>query len=105
MIRRSWLARMHAAGAGPGELAALERLTATAGQQPQQQQPNIVPLLEAVADETFLYLVFPFAEGGELFERVHSVYPDGMPQGEAAGCFAQMVAGLLHLKRRGMTHG
>jgi hypothetical protein len=99
MIRRSWLRRMHAAGTGPGELVALERSS-------HAPHPHVIPLIDACVDADFLYLVFPFAEGGELFARVVSAsHAEGMPEWEAAGCFAQVVAGLLHLKRLGLTHG
>lgn len=100
MIRRSWLRRMLRDGTGPGELAALERLSTAPA------HPNVVPLIEAVADEHFLYLVFPFCEGGEMFELVAAAGVEGgMAEGEARACFAQVVAGLLHLKGLGMTHG
>ena len=87
-------------GAGPGELAALQHLCNYT-----PQHPNVVPLLEAVADASFLYLVFPYAEGGELFDRLRTGYPDGLPEAEARACFAQVVAGLGHLKAAGLTHG
>lgn len=102
MIRRSWLRRMQQDGAGIGELGALQRLIRGEGGRP---HPNVVPLLEALADRAFLYLVFPYAEGGELFQRVRKVYPQGMPEAEARACFAQVVAGLGRLKAAGLTHG
>lgn len=34
----------------------------------EQEHPHVLPLIEALADSTHLYLVFPYADGGELFE-------------------------------------
>lgn len=32
------------------------------------EHPHVLPLIEALADGRHLYLVFPYADGGELFE-------------------------------------
>jgi hypothetical protein len=46
-------------GGGGGGVVAMEEV---------QEHPHVLPLIEALADGTHLYLVFPYADGGELFE-------------------------------------
>lgn len=68
------------------------------------EHPNVTPLIEAMVDEEYLYLIMPYGEGGDLF-NVIDAYPNGLDEREAALYFRQIVDGLLHLKRHGLAHG
>ncbi len=63
-----------------------------------------MPVLDALADDTFLYLVFPFASEGDLFNAVAGT-EEGMEEGVARSYFTDVVQGLIYLKMHGMTHG
>ena len=64
----------------------------------------MVPLIEAMADSACVYLIFPYSDGGELFEHV-AARPEGLKEDEARRYFRQITLGLRHLKENGLTHG
>ena len=61
-------------------------------------------MLDALADENCLYLIFPSASGGDLFDAVSGT-EGGMEEGVARSYFTDMVQGLSWLKMNGMAHG
>jgi serine/threonine protein kinase len=63
-----------------------------------------MPMLDALADENYLYLIFPFASGGDLFDAVAGT-EGGMEEGVARSYFTDVVQGLSFLKANGMAHG
>ena len=89
------------AGLPIGELAALWRLGCDSEM---ASHPYVVPLIEAMADKRHMYFVFPHADAGDLFDAV-SATEGGFPELEARRYFRQIVHGLLHLKRHGLSHG
>ena len=84
---------------GPvGELSALQILSYSA------EHVHVVPLIEAMEDQDYLYLIMPYADGGELFHLIES-HPTGLPEEEVRVYLRQVIEGLLHLKRHGLAHG
>eukprot|EP00624_Nannochloropsis_granulata_P002211 evm.model.NODE_2124_length_31103_cov_30.407709.2 len=69
-----------------------------------EEHPHVVPLIEAMADSACVYLIFPYSDGGELFEHV-AARPEGLKEDEARRYFRQITLGLRHLKENGLTHG
>jgi len=63
-----------------------------------------MPVLDALADDTFLYLFFPYASGGDLFDALAGT-TEGMEEEVARSYFTDVVQGLHFLKINGMTHG
>jgi hypothetical protein len=102
-IELSWVRALSAEepfGGPIGEAKALALLA----QSP--EHPNVMPLLDSFVDEgsDSLYLVMPYADGGELF-ALAAESGTGLPEEEARKYLTQMVAGLLHLKSHGLAHG
>jgi len=64
----------------------------------------VVPLVEAMADSACVYLIFPYSDGGELFEHV-AAHPEGLKEKEARRLFRQITSGLKYLEGRGLSHG
>ena len=97
-ICRTWLhALTTLPGAPVGEVQALYRLQGSG------EHPHVVPLVDMVVDDGFYYLVFPYADGGELFALVAD--QGGLGEAEAKTYFREVVAGLGHLKQHGLAHG
>ena len=68
--------------------------------------PHVIPLIDSFVDtrSDSLYLVMPYADGGELFALVAESVT-GLPPEEACKYLTQIVAGLMHLKDHGLAHG
>jgi serine/threonine protein kinase len=66
---------------------------------------QVCPVVDYLQDATHFYLVMPYLEGGDLFERVSASASAGLPAPEARRYFRQVLSGLLDLKRRGIAHG
>ncbi len=99
----AYMQRYGAAAAAPtsgraiGEVTAHHRLAHAA-------DPAILPLLEAMADERCICMVFPYADGPDAFDAVAAT-PRGLPEAEARRYFIDMALGVLHLKKHGVSHG
>ena len=93
-----------------GELAAHLHLASSSllpgrGDEKVQKGPvGVIPLMEAWADPDYLYLVFPYANGGELFDYV-AQHPHGVGEAKARGIFRGMARALQDLHGRGISHG
>lgn len=72
------------------EMAALQLL------QRQSQHSNVEELEEAMADDTTLYKVTPWYDGGELFDLAP------MPEASAKTVFAQLLDGLKFVHSKGV---
>lgn len=64
--------------------------------------PNVMPLIESCHDSNFVYAVFPFCNGGELYEVVER--RAGVPEPEARHLFRQIVLGVRHIHSVGVSH-
>jgi serine/threonine protein kinase len=92
--------------AARAELRALEAAVVEAGPAGGGRPPPVIQLIEAIHDTQagWLYLVTPYAEGGDLF-RLLQAEGGGLPSG-LVRCYSRQIAtGLLFLKRRGLAHG
>lgn len=66
------------------------------------EHPNVLGCMDAMQDETYLYLVTPLCRGGDLIELL---IKDGhMSEPVARFWFRQIVAGLHHLQSKGICH-
>lgn len=65
---------------------------------------HVIPLLDALADDDCVYLVYPYASGGDLFDFV-TKSEGGLSEETARAFFADMVGGLRYLKSKGLAHG
>ena len=83
-----------------GELEAFCRLASRSS----AEHPNVVPLIEAMVDDDYLYLIMPYCQGGDLFDVIDS-HPFGLEDKTARLYLKQTIHGLLHLKRHGLAHG
>jgi serine/threonine protein kinase len=95
MQRYGAAAAAPSSGRAIGELAAHHRLGA---------HPAVLPLIEAMADERCIYMVFPYADGPDAFDAVAAT-PRGLPEADARRYFVDMALGVLHLKTHGVSHG
>lgn len=96
-------------GRAIGELAAHQRLllpttTAVATSTSLAPDTHVLPLLDVLADPTHIYMVFPYADGPDLFDAVAATRR-GLPEQEARRYFVDMAMGVLFLKRHGVSHG
>ena len=67
--------------------------------------PNVITLLDCMQDLSYIYLVLPYLEGGDLFSLVEASGAKGLPEHEAASYFRQMCEGLLYMKQTsGIAH-
>lgn len=99
----SWVNALHAEEARGGPLGDVKAF-AILGRSP--PHPHVIPLIDSfVAPSTdSIYLVMPYADGGELFALVAESVT-GLPPEEACKYLTQIVAGLMHLKDHGLAHG
>jgi len=63
---------------------------------------NVLPLNYIYTDDVSLYLIMPFADGGELFSYIES--RGEFPENEARYWFRQILNGLSFLQRHGVCH-
>ena len=91
-------------GAAIGELCAHARLLPLGAGAGVYGAHHVLPLLEAMADASYVYMVFPYADGPDAFDRVAAT-GGGLPEEEAQRYFADIALGVLHLKRHGISHG
>ena len=96
-------AAANTSGAAIGELCAHARLPLGGGSGG-TYGTHVLPLLEAMADARYIYMVFPYADGPDTFDRLAAT-GQGLPEEEARRYFAGMALGVLHLKRHGLCHG
>lgn len=69
--------------------------------------PNILPLLDVLYDETFLYEIFPYCNGGSLYDLINHHYysPNGwLPENQARIYFQQILNGIDYLHSKGICH-
>ncbi|TGZ59283.1 hypothetical protein CRM22_009168 [Opisthorchis felineus] len=66
------------------------------------QHPNIVRLREVFETSTFLYLIYEFVEGEQLFHRLLEL--KDYTEMTIAGYFRQIVEGLRYLHEYGIVH-
>jgi serine/threonine protein kinase len=67
--------------------------------------PRVVPLLDSMHDENFVYMVQPYLSGGDLFSKVESAGGKGIDEDRVRHYIKQAVQGLLHMKQTaGIAH-
>lgn len=86
------------------ELMALRKLAAASAGDLNSGAAHIVPLVDAIQDDTSMYIITRYADGGDLFEKVREL-EGGLPRPLARRYFAQVLRGLLFLKRHRIAHG
>lgn len=70
-----------------------------------QEHPSVIPLLDCLQDDDYVYLVLPYLAGGDLFSRVEATQGKGLPEAEAATYLRQLAEGLLFMKTScGLAH-
>uniref|UniRef100_A0A7S2P167 Protein kinase domain-containing protein n=1 Tax=Leptocylindrus danicus TaxID=163516 RepID=A0A7S2P167_9STRA len=64
--------------------------------------PHVMPTLDVMTDQQYLYSFMPYCSGGELFSYVQR---DGrFPEPLARFWFRQLVQGIFHLQKAGICH-
>jgi serine/threonine protein kinase len=66
--------------------------------------PNVLGAMEVLQDDAYLYTVMPFCSGGDLFGRIMTEENHVVDESKARVWFQQLLAGLLHLQRKGVCH-
>lgn len=83
---------------------ALNELWALSGLTHHEPSERVVHLMEAMQDDTHLYIITPYMAGGDLLERVLRLR-SAIPPSEARRFFTHIVQGLQHLKGKDIAHG
>lgn len=65
---------------------------------------NIAAVLDYVVAEPLAHVFLEYCGGGELFEKVISAGPAGLPEATARAYFAELCAGTAHCHSRGVVH-
>eukprot|EP00762_Andalucia_godoyi_P002374 ANDGO_02790.mRNA.1 Calcium/calmodulin-dependent protein kinase type 1 len=68
------------------------------------QHPNIVRLYDLYESPRKVYLVLERLTGGELFDRIVNVYPNGYSEKEASIIIYKIVSAIDYLHSRGIVH-
>lgn len=63
---------------------------------------HVLECLEALEDDTFLYIVMPYCHEGSLLENIP--WQTGYPHQEARALFRNVLEDLLYLERHGIFH-
>jgi serine/threonine protein kinase len=79
------------------EIAALRELGAAGGHR------NVLPLLDALEDDGYIYTVLPYVPGGDLYYRVRAS-PQPFVTEDTRGIFVDMCKGLRFMKLQGFAH-
>eukprot|EP01028_Stygiella_incarcerata_P008039 TRINITY_DN3398_c0_g1_i1.p1 TRINITY_DN3398_c0_g1~~TRINITY_DN3398_c0_g1_i1.p1 ORF type:complete len:325 (+),score=89.71 TRINITY_DN3398_c0_g1_i1:147-1121(+) len=68
------------------------------------EHPNIVRLMDVFETPRRVYLVMELLTGGELFDRIVNVYPNGYTEKDASQLIAKIIKALFYLHERGIVH-
>jgi calcium/calmodulin-dependent protein kinase I len=68
------------------------------------EHPNIVKLFEIYESPRKVYLVMELLQGGELFDRIVNVYPNGYSERDASIIIYKLVSAIDYLHTRGIVH-
>eukprot|EP01027_Heterolobosea_sp_BB2_P016967 GEZU01024076.1.p1 GENE.GEZU01024076.1~~GEZU01024076.1.p1 ORF type:complete len:331 (+),score=90.96 GEZU01024076.1:85-1077(+) len=66
--------------------------------------PNIVNLYDVYENETKVYLVMELLTGGELFDRIVNVYPNGYSEKTASQLVTKIIKAIQYLNSKGIVH-
>jgi calcium-dependent protein kinase len=69
-----------------------------------QDHPNVIKLYEYYEDSANLYLILEYADGGELFDRLHEQTGSRYTEAEAARLLFKMCAAIGYIHYMGVTH-
>lgn len=65
--------------------------------------PNVLQMVDALADETSIFLVTPFIDGGEMFDWVQGA-ANPAREVDVRPLFRQIVEGMQYIHSRGICH-
>jgi len=68
------------------------------------RDPNIVDLYDVYENEKKVFLVMELLTGGELFDRIVNVYPDGYSEATASIIIKKIVQSISYLHKLGIVH-
>lgn len=68
------------------------------------RDPNIVDLYDVYETDTKVFLVMELLTGGELFDRIVNVYPDGYSEETASTLIKKIVQSIKYLHKLGIVH-
>lgn len=68
--------------------------------------PNVLGCHEVLSDGTYIYMIMPYCDGGELFQRLqNNRMPNaGLSEAEARFWFRQILNGMHYLQEHGICH-
>ena len=98
--------RAHHAVAGDEPLSEIGALQILQQYRPHHHHSHHVNyLMDCMQDRHYIYMVFPFLSGGDLFSRVKAARVRGLSDSQASWYLRQMAEGLLYMKEvAGMAH-
>jgi serine/threonine protein kinase len=79
------------------EIAAMRLLGAVGGHR------NVLPLLDAMEDDDYIYTVLPYVPGGDLYYRLRAS-PQPFPMDEARRIFVDTCRGVCFMKQHQLAH-
>jgi len=68
------------------------------------RDPNIVDLYDVYETDGKVYLVMELLTGGELFDRIVNVYPDGYSEATASVLIKKIIQSIKYLHKLGIVH-
>jgi len=85
------------------EIAAMQHVTgcreAIVGQDLHPYHNRVIPLLDCMQDDSFVYMVLPYLHGGDLFNKIKS--RGHLPQDQTRRYFQQITQGMLYMQQSG----
>eukprot|EP01007_Sphenomonas_quadrangularis_P000961 NODE_182_length_1900_cov_85.023231_g137_i0.p1 GENE.NODE_182_length_1900_cov_85.023231_g137_i0~~NODE_182_length_1900_cov_85.023231_g137_i0.p1 ORF type:complete len:331 (+),score=59.30 NODE_182_length_1900_cov_85.023231_g137_i0:60-1052(+) len=68
------------------------------------KHPNIVDLMDVFEDDTHVYLVMELMTGGEFFDRICNVFPNGYSEQQSSELIRKIIEAVAYLHARGIIH-
>jgi len=69
-----------------------------------QSSPHVIKMLDCLQDQSFVYIVLPYLEGGDFYALIDSMGDKGLPETKAQSYLRQICQGLLHMKKANLAH-